>query len=365
MSIIDRYIFREILKIFLAVLGLLLLVLFANTFIRFLGSVAEGAISNAVVWKLVGLEMSRLSGVLIPPAYFVAVLFALGRMYRDNEMMILCASGVGPWRVFRAVAVGGLVLALLVAWLVMSVLPRATLAIEVIKKNQEDAAALVGLGAGRFNEFEDGNLVVYLGELSEDSGVIRNIFAQTRERGRPGVVTAASGHLLTNQEDGDSIVVLKQGYRYEGIPGVTEFNIAHFAEYRIRLRRSPNEAYAEMRARPTGELMSLASPYAAAELQYRLSFPIAILVFTVLSIPLSRSVPRQSMYGRLLVALLVYFIYMNLQKAAENWIKEGVVAPWPGIWWVHLSFLLFAVLLILRDSGRWRRWLRVLRAVPA
>ncbi len=364
MSIIDRYIFREILKIFLAVLGVLLLVLFANSFIRFLGSVAEGAISNTVVLKLVGLEMSRLSGVLIPPAYFVAVLFALGRMYRDNEMTILCASGIGPWRVFRAVAIGGVVLAVLVGWLAMSVLPRATLAIEVIKKNQQDAAALVGLGAGRFNEFEDGRLVVYLGEMSESDGVIRDIFAQTSGHGRPGVVTAASGRLLTNQEGGDSIIVLKDGYRYEGIPGVTEFDIGHFAEYRIRLRRSKNDAYAEMRARPTLELASMNSPFAAAELQYRLSFPISILVFTVLSIPLSRSAPRRSVYGRLLMALLVYFIYMNLQKAAENWIKEQVIAPWPGMWWVHLLFLLLALVLIARDSGRMRRWLRNFRAVP-
>ncbi len=365
MSIIDRYIFREILKIFLAVLAILLLVLFANTFIRFLGSVAEGAISNAVVLKLVGLEMSRLSGVLIPPAYFVATLFTLGRMYRDNEMMILCASGVGPWQVFRAVAIGGVVLALLVGWLVMSILPRATLAIELIKKNQEDAAALVGLGAGRFNEFENGELVAYLGELSEENGAIDDVFVQSTKGGMPGVVTAASGRLLTNQDGGDSVIVLKDGYRYQGIPGVTDFDIGHFAEYRIRLRRSPNDAYAEMRARPTLELIGMASPYAAAELQYRLSFPISILVFTILSIPLSRSVPRRSMYGRLLIALLVYFIYMNLQKTAENWIKDGVVPPWLGMWWVHALFILFAMLLMLRDSGRVRRWLRNFRASPA
>ena len=44
-----------------------------------------------------------------------------------------------------------------------------------------------------------------------------------------------------------------------------------------------------------------------AEFQYRLAFPLAVIVFTLVSVPLSRSSPRQGVYGRLFIAFLVYF----------------------------------------------------------
>jgi len=79
-SIIDRYILREVIKSFLAILSVLLLVFISNGFIKILQRAVSGAISNEVLLDLVSLESLLVLGTVIPPAFFFAVLYAIGRM---------------------------------------------------------------------------------------------------------------------------------------------------------------------------------------------------------------------------------------------------------------------------------------------
>ena len=91
-----------------------------------------------------------------------------------------------------------------------------------------------------------------------------------------------------------------------------------------------------------------------------MAFPLAVVVFTLVSVPLSRSVPRQGMYGRLFIAFLVYFTLFNLLGVSGNWMEDGVTPKWLGRWWVHLLMLSMAAPLALRDSmwmASLKRWI--------
>ena len=67
---------------------------------------------------------------------------------------------------------------------------------------------------------------------------------------------------------------------------------------------------------------------------------------------MSHSLPRQGVYGRLFLAGLVYFSYLNLLSAAATWMKNEVTPAWLGLWWVHGIMLIFGALMLFRDS-RW------------
>jgi lipopolysaccharide export system permease protein len=86
------------------------------------------------------------------------------------------------------------------------------------------------------------------------------------------------------------------------------------------------------------------------ELQLRLSGPLAVLIFAILSIPLSRASPRQGMAGRMVLALLAYFLFSNLEAVSGNWMLKGTTPYWLGRWWVHLLMLGLAGLLMVLDS---------------
>jgi lipopolysaccharide export system permease protein len=60
----------------------------------------------------------------------------------------------------------------------------------------------------------------------------------------------------------------------------------------------------------------------------------------------------------LVLAMLVYFVFMNLQRAASTWMEDGVTPAWLGIWWVPALMTVLAVLLLLTDSLRFDAWRR-------
>ncbi|MDX1481658.1 MAG: LptF/LptG family permease, partial [Woeseiaceae bacterium] len=107
-------------------------------------------------------------------------------------------------------------------------------------------------------------------------------------------------------------------------------------------------------AMPTTELIGSTAAEEAAELQWRVSIPLATFILGLLAFPLSRSQPRQGRYGRIAIGLLVFIIYFNLLSAGRAWIENGTVTPEVGIWWVHGVMLLLALFLLARQNG----WLR-------
>ena len=362
MGLIERSLRHDILKTLIVVLFVLLVILLSNTVVRYLGKAASGLLSTDILTVVVGLELLKALGLLIPPAFFFSVLWVLGRMYRDSEMVALAASGFGNPRIFRAVLLTALPLLLLVTWLVMSVLPWAKGHVSQLKAAEANKADLSGVRAGRFNEFSRGGLVVYTEQLAEDGFRLEGVFVQDRQHGRLGLVTAEKAYQLTDPETGERFVILSNGRRYEGQPGQLDYAVGRFDEYAVRIPTfDASERAPKRSAQPWQKLIDSPDLKDRAEFQYRLSVPLALLAFAVLAVPLARAPPRSSVYGRLTFAVLLYFTFLNLQRVAESWMQSGVTPAWLGMWWLPLLMCGIALFIMLIDSNwfwvRRRRWL--------
>lgn len=363
LPIIDSYVLGQTLKMFGATVLVLLLALFAFGFVRLLGRVAAGSIPADVVLPLVGLELLKVLGLLMPPAFFMAVLYVIGRMYRDSEMTALATCRVGTYRIYRAVFAAAVPVAIVSGVLMMFILPLANQWIDVLRNARSDVTELAGISAGQFNEYSRGDLVLYIESFSEDRSRLYNIFVQHRQEDRLGIVRAEEGYHYVDEPTGDRFIVFKDGHRYEGAAGTSEFSISDFDEYGVRVRRSEIEARVPPRkARPSVVLARSGDVKDQAEFQYRLLAPLSVLAFTLVSVPLGRSMPRQGIAGRLLLAILVYFVFTNLQRAASTWMENGTTPAWLGLWWVLLLMVLLAAVLILTDSLRFVAWRRRLLA---
>lgn len=362
MRIIDRLLFTEILKTLLVIVVSLVVVLLANTLVRQLANAAVGALSADILMLVVGLEVLRAMGLIIPPAFFFAVLWVLGRMYRDNEMVALASAGFGHAGVYRAVLLAALPVTLLVGVMALEILPWARGYVTELKAGQADSADLHWVRAGRFNEFSRGGLVVYTERLSADGSRLSGVFVQDRQQGRLGLVTADSAYQTTDPETGERFVVLTNGRRYEGLPGQLDYALGRFDEYAVRIPEVEIATYQlPISAKPWRNLVGADDLRDRAELQYRLSVPLALLAFAVLAVPLARSTPRSGVYGRLAVALLLYFAFLNLQRLAERWMEDAVMPAWLGLWWVPLLMVGVAALVTALDSNRFAAWRRGVR----
>lgn len=368
MGIIDRYLLRELFQVFFAIVLILSLLVASLGFMQLLEKAAIGSLNPQVVFPLMGYQVLHFLARTLPPAFFLAILAVLGRLYRDYEMTALAACGIGPARIYRAFGLALIPIIPLTAWLALSIQPWAAGSMDALLAAQKQAAAeLVGLKPGRFQEYRQGNLVFYIETIDRYAEEMRNIFIQSRQDQTLGLVTADVGKHAYDGKTRNHFLTLQQGRRYEGSPGQANFTIAEFGTYTLRIMESPTQARDVRAARTSAKLYLSDDIGDRAEFWERVSYPISMIALMLVAIPLSRSLPRQGLHGRLFLAFLVYFTFLNTHAVAVSWMKKQVTPEWLGIWWVQAILISFAVLALALDS-RWvkrlRRWLQRFNYAP-
>jgi lipopolysaccharide export system permease protein len=359
-GIIDRYVLAEVTKVFLAIAGVLTLIVASMLFLRTLEEVNVGALSTDMVMHYLGLQLVRTAGTLLPPAFFIAALVALGRMARDSELIALGACGVGPARIYRALLYFAVPAAALAAWLSLELQPAASAELHRIREQQkEQAIQISGLQQGRFYQQDAGRITFYV-EAIEDGRRLRNVFIQDRRDGETRLVLSESGFHHFDPETGDHLVTLEDGRRYDGQPGQASYAVGEFQRYRLRIEppQFREVASGKRSGRPSSELVGSDDPADLAELQHRIADPLAVFTLALIAIPLSAGSPRQRGSGRMLLALLTYFTFFNLQRLAENWMQVGVTPLWMGSLWYQLLVLTLVYAFLLPES-HWVRGLRL------
>ncbi|HSC48467.1 MAG TPA: LPS export ABC transporter permease LptF [Gammaproteobacteria bacterium] len=353
MRIVARYIAKETALTMAAVTGVLMLILLSNRFALLLGDAAAGRLPRDTVFTLLGLASINYFIVVVPVALFLAVMLALGRLYRDSEMTTLTACGVGPVQVYRPLlAIAGLIAALL-ALMSLEVAPWAQRMTHIINGAAQHNAQVGSFESGRFKVDEDGKGALYAEKVTQDGKTLENVFMEGPSDDRQAVVIAATGHRQgTDQDPGGGLLVLEDGWRYEGIPGKADYRTVRYAEHGIVIQPAkPDSLLDEFDAYPTSDLLGTSDLNAVSELQWRLSVPLSVLILTLLAVPLAKTSPRQGRYGKLMAAILVYVIYYNLGILARVWLQKGLSPPLLGLWWVDVLFLAAAVVILLDQYG--------------
>ena len=353
-GIVRRYVAREISGALVAVLAVLLLVYAASRFVRLITEAAAGRLPGDVVFPLVLVKLTVNLTVLLPLAFFIAVLLALGRLYRDGEVVAMAAGGIGIAQLARMVLPLGLSLAVLVAVLSCFVSPRLATLEDSLTVRARGEAEVTGLIPGSFNAFGEGG-IVYVESIDEDGRIMRNVFVRVARPGRDEVVTAERAHQSVHESGGERFMVLEDGYRYSGLPGRADFVITRFERHAVRLDAVVRlSGRSSLDAVLTSDLWRSPDPAHVAELQWRASLPLSALLLALLAVPLSRTSRRQGRYAKLLLAVVLYFIYSNGLGITRNLVERAELSAWIGVWPVHLAMLGLVVAMLHWQGGRRR-----------
>ncbi|MGB5607014.1 MAG: LPS export ABC transporter permease LptF [Gammaproteobacteria bacterium] len=350
LRVFDRYLLKEVIHGWLAVTVMLWLILVSHRLVRYLADAAEGDIPTVLIARLLGLQMVSYLVAVIPFALALGVVIGLGRLYRDNEMTVMAACGVGPGRIYKPLLALAIVVALALGWLALYISPLVQGLSNRLENDAQQQADLTVLGAGRFNELQGGRLTFYAERLSKDKKQMENLFIVWRgwegtDR-RSQTVTAKSAYRIQDAVTGDDFMVLVDGYSYEGKPGAADYRIMQFAEYGIRIDLPAIQIRTRHETIPTAELVGSRDPFAIAELQWRFALPLSAIVLVVLAVPLCKSSPRQGRYGRTVFAVLLFVVYYNILATAKVWVEQGAVPPAIGLWWVPVLPVLLALMLL-------------------
>jgi lipopolysaccharide export system permease protein len=345
-----------------AVTAVLLVILLSNQLARVLSQAATNEFPQGVVLALLGLTSASYLTVIVPIGFFLAIMLALGRLYHESEMAAMQSCGVGPARLYRPISLLGVCIAVLLLWLSFWAIPAAMARAQEIRANAYRDAQLGMLEPGRFRTFGNGAVVFYA-ERVDEYGVLHNVHVFVD---RAAVADGAEGEIevwvATRAEQRgagqtEQLFVMYDGEMYQGVPGAGEFRIVEFTEagFPISVNGGASTA-SKSELKSSAELLRSGDPRDAAELQWRISTPILALVLMVLAVPLARLRPRQGRFGRIGIAILVYFVYSQLLLASRAWVESAAVPQYVGLWWVHALVLMLGVFLLAKESppSSWR-----------
>ncbi len=343
---------KDLFNTLVAVLSVLVVIMVSRKFIKVLEDAIQGNIANETILTLLGLRIIIATTNFLPAALFMAVLMVLGRMHREQEMAAVASAGGGVFTIYRAVFFVVFPLSICAAGLSLYSAPWAELETSKLMHMDEQNADIRGLSAGRFSEYSSGEVIFYT-ETVDESGLMHNVFMQNRQGEKLGIVNAKQGRL--QNLPGGLYLVLQQGERIQGVPGQKEFTIETFGEYAILIERKTAVFKFGRQAFTTKNLLKIHESYDVAELQSRINIPLGVILLAFLAVPLAKLSPRGGVYGSVLVAFGIYFVYGNLQRVNQSWVISQIVPSWLGYIWVNALLLLLGLVLLTRFYGL--KWL--------
>ena len=350
LSIIDRYIASEIIISWLSVLFVLVLVVISADAVHLLGWLVDGRIPVDMFFSLLLSNLYEFTVMLVPLSLLLGILLAFGRLYKDSEMTAVMSAGLGPVQWYRPLLLVALPTACLMLYLTLFVVPSVVEHRDVMMTEIKNRAELNTLFAGRFNQSREGNAIFFLESQSEEGKVMDHVFYQ---QARDGVAQVDIAQRARNHHDENkrNYMVMESGTHYEGQPGDAQYKITEYQEYGVYIPGSKDvSARLSVKAMPSGQLWRSDSPRHQAELQWRLTVPVATLIIALLALPLSQTSPRSGRYANLGWAILLYLVYSNLLSLGKNWIIKERIPVWIGTWWAHILALIF-LLVLLKLSG--------------
>lgn len=357
MRILDRYLLKEMLVTFVAVLLVLLVIMIGNVLARSLSSVTDGAIGADMLLILVAVKSISLLVTLIPLGLYLGIMLAHGRFYRDNEMTVMQACGVGWQDLMRPTAIIGLVGVVLISLLTIFASPWSARYEQTLKQSIRERSALGLLTPGKFIESSDGRAVFFVKGASTDKTQFNDVFMyRQREDDVPVVDSARIASYQKDEETGNEYLIFSDGQTSIGQPGDAEYTVTDFKlQGVLRPQADTQEPRLKIAGKSLTQLWNSAEFADRAELQWRVSIPLAALLLALLAVPLSYTSPREGRFGKVAIAILIYIPYANLLVLSRKWIASGSIPSWVGLWPVHIMVVVLILWLLSRRLG-WR-WL--------
>jgi lipopolysaccharide export system permease protein len=356
--LIFRYLTREVFTVLIAITGIMIFVVTMSQLSLYLAAVARGALAFSYLGKVLLYNIPVFLGYILPFAFYLSLLFAYGRLYAESEMVVMQSSGMSNIRLltynFMSASVITLFSIFLILWLNPILVRKSN---ELL--NQSGQLIVQTVVAGQFHVSSDGTQIFYVAGVSRDHSHFNDVFIarlnnqkSTISQTNWDVSFSSTAHQVKNP-NGYNYLQADNGYAYSGTPGALNFRIAQYTNYQALLQKT---AKSVGDSRING--MTLKQLWAQhdnvkflAEIQWRISLVLQVLILTFIAIPLTKVSPREGRYANFLPALMLYVVYIALLFFARFLMEAGKVPPNIGLWWVHGVMLVILFSLYIRRKS--------------
>ncbi len=365
----DSTVRKELSRGFGATLVVILTIVLTNALIRTVGQAANGAVAPQDVVLLLGyLSLSQLP-MLLALSLFIAVVLSLGRMYRDSEMVIWFASGVGLRRFIRPVLRTCYPVMVVSALLLLIVWPWGHRSSQELRDRYQQRSDLARVTPGVFQRSSDGRRVFFVERESIDGVNARNVFILANPEHSESVTTAKAGRLVVEGDNRYLVLQRGQSNQVQNVSG--ERTLSSFETYRVPAGEQAVRSAQRLPPKQTDTLTLVREPTPPnqGELTWRLGMVLGAGNLLLMGIGLAATNPRRASNWNLLFALLTFLVYYNLINLSQAWVASGRMPMGLALLTLHGAVLALALALLWwRDHGAARLpaqpWLRRAAVAP-
>ena len=359
-SRIAKYILRNLMTLFLAIIFILGLIVFGNQFVLMVQESIERGIPIQELMPLVSFNMIRDVPLILTLSLFLAIVITISRLYKNSEAIVMNSLGLGDKHFI--VFIQPLVIAsfLIIFFLTIYAVPWAKQQKNIMEEETRNASEFSFITEGEFEQFKKGEIVFYTSESKTLDTVgaqnMEEIFIYASDNGKPVIVLASEAIKYIDPQSNSIYLRLKDGVRYQGIPSNKNKNILNFDLYDLEIVSGELQKsvaiYSKIEGKSTLELLKQGGVLANAELQWRISQPITVLILSVIGVFLGKASPRSGKGINLLIGVVVFMIYYNSLLAAKSAIELGHINSILGLWVVHFLVILLLILFYKLRQGK-------------
>ena len=351
--ILRRYMTQQVAANTAIVLLFLMALMLGGRLIRYFGIAAEGRLDVGLLFAIIGYNIPTFLELILPLSFFIALMLVLGRMYVEQEMSVLFASGISRGRLTRLMI--PLITGLFVFQMGISLWakPWGLSNSEHIWQTQSLGSLLDLVRPKTF--ISSGNYHLYVDEFDKEKRELKNIYVVQQQTDKSGkiakndvIITATRAYQVPSKDTDSSMQLdLFQGRRYELGTNNAKYNQASFEKYRITLEKPASEKITEtnVETQTTAKLLAhTQKPEVKAELGYRFTMPWLIIIAAMLATPLAQVRPRQGRWLRLLPSVLIFASCAISIISLRTAIGKERISEYAYIWLI-VGFIVFALLL--------------------
>lgn len=312
---------------------------------------SKGIIPNDSVLTILVFGLLKNLPLLITLTLFLAVLATLTRWFKDSEMIIWFSSGIGISDFLKPILTFCIPIIIFIGFLSFFLSPWAVQKAEEYKSGLKNRDELAIISPGVFKESKNKNEVFYIEGLADFGDKVKNVFVQSTQNGKSGIVVSNQGKRIKTKYE-EEYIVLENGKRYEIDHSSNIFSQINFKEYGFLVEKKLPAIIdtSQIEAKPTLMLIYEKDKRDMAELMWRLSSPLSAIILIFLAIPLSFINPRSGRSANIIIALLIFAIYNNLIGVSQSYIYLGKITFLTAIILNHGALILLTFYLLKRRS---------------
>ena len=355
-NIIDRYILRELIKIFLITVGTLTTVLYLDKFLFIAENIVNRGVSILEVFLIMIYISPSYLALTVPISVLVASVATFNQFSASNEWVAMKSCHLSFMQTMRPVLIFSIFTYIVAVIIMVYALPWGNFAYKQktyeIIKNRAD----INIKPNILNyDFKD---LVILAKKREKKYQFRDIFiADTTQSKSPKIITANQAIILPNIESLKIRLELTSGTIHELGDKLSEYQTINFDTYELNLSL-PDTAQLEKEALVGHRELSinlllkqikdfekkgLPTFAAKVEISKKFAIPFTCLLFGLLGAPLGIHSSRGGKSGSFATSVMVILLYYMGLIFAQNMGKSGQVEPYSSIWVPNIIVLFVIV----------------------